>query len=230
MTRARRTRGLSQPLATDDELWGALPPKQARSVDAIQRIAVAGQALFVERDYDDVSVADIAAAAGVSVGAFYTRFPSKEHLIVHLMRDVADELSTRLQREMSTDRMVAHGLADVMRQYLLLMGRSFVRHRALIRPASLIARQTRDAQLRAILRRFNHTAHSHLRGLLLSRLVGLAPDVARIRIDAGILWSSAAMREVLLYGEPVSSLSPRHASLIDELTRGVVLYLAADQR
>lgn len=227
MTRVRRARAESQPLATDEELWGALPPKQVRSVDAIQRIAAAGHALFAERDYEVVSVADIAGAAGVSVGAFYTRFPSKEHLIVHLMRDVADELSARLQREMSDDRMAACGLADVVRQCLLLMARSFVRHRALIRPASLIARQTRDEQLRALLRRFNDAAHSHVRGLLRSRLGGVAPNVARLRIDAAILWSSAAMREVLLYGEPVSSLSPRHASLIDELTRGVVLYLDA---
>ena len=230
MRRARRARGRSQPLATDEELWGALPPKQVRSVDAIQRIAAAGRALFAERDYEAVSVADIAAAAEVSVGAFYTRFPSKEHLIVHLMRDVADEVSARLEREMSADRMAACGLADVVQQYLLLMGRSFVRHRALIRPASLIARQTRDEQLRALLRRFTDAAHSHVRSLLSSRVGGLAPDVARLRIDAAILWSSAAMREVLLYGEPVSSLSPRHASLIDELTRGVVLYLAAGDR
>ena len=221
----RRGRRRSVALATEDELWGARPPKQARSVDVIQRIAIAGQEMLATRDYDTVSIADIASAAGVSVGAFYTRFPSKEHLVVHLMRDVAADLLTELQRELSDQRLAGCGVADVMRGYLSLMGRAFVRHRALLRPASLIARQTPHAELREFLRRFNDTAHGHVRSLLLARLDMLPSDVAITRIDTAVLWSSAAMREVLLYAEPVSSLSPRHAALIAELTRGVAAYL-----
>jgi AcrR family transcriptional regulator len=224
---ARRGRRRSAPLATEEELWAALPPKQARSVDVIQRIAIAGQELFTARDYDAVSVADIASAAGVSVGAFYTRFPSKEHLVVHLIRDVADEVLADMQREMSEQRLADCGTQEVVRRYLTMMGRVFVRHRALLRPASLIARQTQDTNLRALLRRFNDVAHSRVRALLLARLNALRHDVAITRIDTAVLWISAAMREVLLYAEPVSSLSPRHASLIEELTLGVASYLSA---
>jgi AcrR family transcriptional regulator len=224
---ARRGRRRSAALATADELWGAHPPKQARSVDVIQRIAIAGQELFAEREYDTVSVADIASAAGVSVGAFYTRFPSKEHLVVHLMRDVAEGVLAEMAREMSEQRLADCGPREVMRRYLAMMGRVFVQHRGLLRPATLIARQTQHAELRQFLRRFNDSAHGHVRTLLLARLAAIPHEIAITRIDAAVLWSSAAMREVLLYSEPVSSLSPRHTSLIEELTLGVAAYLTA---
>ena len=44
-------------------------------------ILEAALSLFKERDVDSVKVTDICAAAGVSVGAFYHHFPSKENII-----------------------------------------------------------------------------------------------------------------------------------------------------
>src|SRR5947209_2865931 len=40
--------------------------------------------LFAEHGYDEVSVAQIAAAAGVSVPTFYAHFPAKEQVVVRL--------------------------------------------------------------------------------------------------------------------------------------------------
>jgi hypothetical protein len=50
MIAPRRSRRRSAILATDEELRGAHPPRQVRSVDAIQRIALAAQALFDSRE------------------------------------------------------------------------------------------------------------------------------------------------------------------------------------
>lgn len=227
MKRGRRiTR--RETLATADELWGAHPPKQVRSVDAIQRIAAAARSLFRQREYDAVSVADLAATAGMSVGAVYTRFPSKEHLVVHLMGDLATELRAVMQREMNPADLVACDVAEVVRRYLHMMANAFVAYRGLLRPASLIARQTNDKSLQALLRRFNDEVHGKFRALLLEKIGNDSPALTIARIDTAILWSSAAIREVLLYGEPVSSLATHHPRLIEELTRGIRLYLKAD--
>lgn len=217
----------SEALASAEELWGAKPPRQARSVEATQRLALAGAALFAARDFDAVSVGDIAEAAGMSVGAFYTRFASKEHLVVHLMGSLAEELATLARRELSPERLAGATLADVVRRYLSLMGGAFVRHRGLLRPATLIARRSDDGQLRDLLARFNCEVHGRFRDLLLERLGNEPRERAIARIDLAILWSSAAMREVLLHGEPVSRLSRSHSALVDGLARGVVLYLEA---
>jgi TetR/AcrR family transcriptional regulator, cholesterol catabolism regulator len=48
-------------------------------------------ALFVQRGYDNVSLNDLIAAAGVSKGAFYHWFPSKDELITALARRSAHD-------------------------------------------------------------------------------------------------------------------------------------------
>ena len=227
-TALRKRRPLHEQTA-DDELWGARPPKQARSADVTWRIGRAAADLLASRPYHTVSVADIAAAAGISVGAVYTRFPTKEHVFVHLLGDLAEELVTTMQREMNPHELARCTVDEVVRRYLLMVGKAFVRHRALLAPATLIVRQTRDPQLQELMRRFNAEVHGRLRALLLDRL-GRNDARSIRRIDTAILWSSAAMREVILYGEPVSSLSRRQTTLIEELTRGVTLYLEAGNR
>lgn len=46
-----------------------------------QRIYETAMQLFTEHGYDQVSVAQIAAASGVSVPTFYAHYPSKEHVV-----------------------------------------------------------------------------------------------------------------------------------------------------
>lgn len=48
--------------------------------------------MFTERPYDDFSMDDLAAAAGVSKGLLYHYFPSKRALYLESLRDVAAEL------------------------------------------------------------------------------------------------------------------------------------------
>ena len=47
--------------------------------------------LFVQRGYDNVSLNDLIADAGVSKGAFYHWFPSKDALIAALAEHSANE-------------------------------------------------------------------------------------------------------------------------------------------
>ena len=115
----------------------------------------------------------------------------------------------------------------VVRQYLTMMAEAFVEHRGLLRPASLIARQNNDEQLQALLRRFNSVVHGRFRALLLERMKEVPEHIRAVRIDTAILFTSAAMREALLYGEPVSSLSPRQATLVEQLTKAFTLYVGS---
>ena len=57
---------------------GVLPAKQRRGERTRDRLLAAGQRLIAKRDFDQMSVAEIAAAAGCSVGAFYQRFRDKD--------------------------------------------------------------------------------------------------------------------------------------------------------
>ena len=166
-----------------------------------------------------------AAAAGVSVGALYTRFPSKEHLLVYLLGDVAEEMRDRTARVLAPQRWEGTPLHEIVRFYLTEMAAMFVAHRWILRPATLIARHLTDPALAGIVGGFNEQVHGRFRSLVLTRAHEIAHREPAVAVDVTLLMVSAAMREVVLYGEPVSRLAPSHTRLIEELADASVAYL-----
>ncbi|QUH02613.1 TetR family transcriptional regulator [Saccharopolyspora erythraea] len=69
--------------------------KKQRTRQAISDAAIR---LFVERGFDAVSVAEVAAAAEVSKPTLFNYFPTKEDLVLHRFADHVDE-SARVVRE-----------------------------------------------------------------------------------------------------------------------------------
>lgn len=67
---------------------GVRPALQQRSRATRDRLLAAGKRLLEETDLDGVSIADIAAAADCSVGAFYTRFENKDAYFRALVTDM----------------------------------------------------------------------------------------------------------------------------------------------
>lgn len=51
----------------------------------------AAEAMFAERGYANVRIADITAQAGISQGAFYRYFPDRHQLTLELLRELTDE-------------------------------------------------------------------------------------------------------------------------------------------
>ena len=58
---------------------------QQRSMETRKRILDAAQSLFSQSGYDATGVAEICRAAGVSKGAFYHHFPSKQAIFLELL-------------------------------------------------------------------------------------------------------------------------------------------------
>ncbi len=61
-------------------------PKQSRSEVTYRRLLKAAEECFSRRGYEAVSVADICEQAGVTKGAFYHHFPSKQALFLALLQ------------------------------------------------------------------------------------------------------------------------------------------------
>jgi AcrR family transcriptional regulator len=57
-----------------------------------RQLLEAGERVFTERAYDDVSMAEVARAAGISKGLLYHYFPSKRDLFVATLEAAAAEL------------------------------------------------------------------------------------------------------------------------------------------
>jgi AcrR family transcriptional regulator len=73
--------------------------KKARTRRAISEAAIA---LFLERGYDDVPVAEIAEAAEVSKRTLFAYFPTKDDLVLHRFADHEDE-AARVVRDRAAD-------------------------------------------------------------------------------------------------------------------------------
>uniref|UniRef100_A0AAU2UXG5 TetR/AcrR family transcriptional regulator n=1 Tax=Streptomyces sp. NBC_00003 TaxID=2903608 RepID=A0AAU2UXG5_9ACTN len=73
--------------------------KRRQTYEAVSETAIA---LFLERGFDKVSVAEVAAAAGISKPTLFRYFPAKEDLVLHRFADHEDEAA----------RVVAAGRAE----------------------------------------------------------------------------------------------------------------------
>lgn len=69
--------------------------KKQRTYETVSEIAIR---LFLEKGYDAVSVAEIAAAAEISKPTLFRYFPAKEDLVLHRIADHEDE-AARVVRE-----------------------------------------------------------------------------------------------------------------------------------
>jgi AcrR family transcriptional regulator len=78
-----------------DEPVGLRERKKLRTRRTLSETAIA---LFLERGYDAVSVAEIAAAAEVSKRTLFAYFPTKDDLVLHRFADHEDETARAVRR------------------------------------------------------------------------------------------------------------------------------------
>lgn len=78
------------------------------------RIVEEGKRKFSGEPFKDVKIIDIAVAAGVGKGTFYTFFSSKEELFFHLIGDVEKELHGKILEKLSSSKNIKESLRDVM--------------------------------------------------------------------------------------------------------------------
>lgn len=73
--------------------------QQLKAQNTKNNIMAAAEALFIERGYAEVSVAEIVEKAGCSVGAFYGHFKSKEVLVTKIwVRSVTSAISETVEK------------------------------------------------------------------------------------------------------------------------------------
>jgi AcrR family transcriptional regulator len=72
-------------------------PRQARSLRTRDGLLRAAETLFTERGYARVTADDIAAAAGVSVGAFYNYYRNKRQILIALAQKRLSDIFAHLR-------------------------------------------------------------------------------------------------------------------------------------
>ncbi|MBB4922637.1 TetR/AcrR family transcriptional regulator [Kitasatospora kifunensis] len=173
-----------------NEQAGLRARKKERTRQAISEAAIS---LFLEVGYDQVSVADVAAAAEVSKPTLFRYFPSKEDLVLHRIADHQGEWA-RVVRE----RASGESPLDALHRHFLagLHGRDPVTglndHPAVLAFLGLVYS---TAALRARLVRFSAQDQEALAEALGEAVATQSPDLAP-RLAAGQL---VAVHQVLAH-------------------------------
>lgn len=104
---------MSKPVASKPEGRVARKRAQTRA-----NILHAARSLFIERGIDSPSIAEIAAAADVSVGAFYLQFKDRENLVDVLLSESIESIRSRLLAEIAEQPVGASLLPAAIRALL----------------------------------------------------------------------------------------------------------------
>jgi AcrR family transcriptional regulator len=92
------------PEPADRDMVRAFPTKQLRAEQTREKLLQTGKTLLATGGFDDISIAQIAAASGCSVGAFYMRFRSKQAYFEFLLDRVVDEVREEALQTLTPER------------------------------------------------------------------------------------------------------------------------------
>ncbi|MEK4062711.1 MULTISPECIES: TetR/AcrR family transcriptional regulator [unclassified Paenibacillus] len=76
-------------------------PRQDRSIKTKEAIVQAAMRLFSEKGYHQTNTKQIAAAAGVSTGSFYSYFIDKRAVFIDVLKNYSEALLARIEAYMS---------------------------------------------------------------------------------------------------------------------------------
>lgn len=96
-------------------------PKQSRSVETYNAILEAAARLFETRGYEPTTTHQIAAQAGVSVGALYRYFNDKEAILKELFVRESSRLRARILEGFSLTDLVGQDLKQLVRKTMALV-------------------------------------------------------------------------------------------------------------
>ena len=110
-----RSRPSTLAKKTELALVKAFPAKQQRSEQTREKFLQAGLDLLRSRNYSDISIAQISARAGCSIGSFYLRFRNKEAFFEYLIESISETLKTGVRANLTAEKVLGLTLAQTVR-------------------------------------------------------------------------------------------------------------------
>ncbi len=183
----------------------------AKSAVTIANILDAAEALFIARNYADVTMADIAQAADVTKGALYHHFASKEDLYLSMMHRYLEEVGAILRQ--GDQR--GHSRAR-LRRFTLNFLQLPPEKQALMRLVRRDINSFKDAQREQLVRRYQAALPEIVEAII-------RDGISRGEIAAGdarlLSWEHVAIVEVALrpYARRVLGDAAATADFVDRL-------------
>ncbi len=119
----RRTGSKRTAQRTNIEKPKTREPKQRRSIEKKKRIMEAAMTLFAQKGIHRTTSKEIAAAAGVAIGSFYSYFPDKQKLLADVLDIYLNDHFDRIWRESpewnaaDAHRIIRHYMENLLGAY-----------------------------------------------------------------------------------------------------------------
>lgn len=202
------------------------PPQQTRSQETLDRILDAAERVLEQKSFTEATLAEIMEQAGVTVGAFYRRFPDKDALLHLLDERFFRELQDRADELLDPGHWRGATVSEILTEFARTAVAVYTAKRGVARSVFLRARV--DPVLQATGRQVNAHYIERLRALLLepSRRSQVTHPNAERAIALGFMMFFGALRETTVFGE----VWPDHDELVgknlgDEMARLYLAYL-----
>src|ERR1043165_8684515 len=175
------------------------PPQQSRSQETLDRILDAAEQVLAEKAFGEATLAEIMERAGVTVGAFYRRYPDKNALLRHLDERFFAEMLAKADEFFDPARWPSASAREIVDAFAREAVEVYSARRGLLR--SLFLRARTDAVLQQSALHVNEQFIGRLRLLLLPRRDEMRhPDPDRA-IELGFMMMIGALRELVVFGE-----------------------------
>jgi AcrR family transcriptional regulator len=202
------------------------PPQQTRSQATLDRILDAAESVLGEKSFGEATLAEIMDRAGVTVGAFYRRFPDKDALLHLLDTRFFAELHELAQTALGEAQWDGASVPEIVHRFTEATVQLYKARRGLLR--SLFLRARTDPVIMQSARDVNAHYLKRLRTLLLARADQLGHPSPDRAVELGFMIFIGALRETVLFGE----VWPNPQAVVDdglpkELARAYLAYLGA---
>ncbi len=99
----------------------AIAPRQQRSVETLNRLLDATEDLLNLREFEEITVAHIAAHAASSIGSFYARFSTKDDILIAVLERYQDQAEAEMAKLLASDSWDALDLESRARVFIQSM-------------------------------------------------------------------------------------------------------------
>ena len=204
-------------------------PQQTRSRETMKLILEAAAQILEEKNFEELTIAEVVQKAGTSVGAFYGRFKDKEALLQTLDEQFFETFEAAVRAVLAPQNWEGKSISSIVREVTRLVVNTYSKEKGVLRSLNLKSRLTRDASFK----KREQSAWADLypqfqQALLSNRQVITHPDPA-LAIRLGFQQLFYGAREILLWEPFREPVHYTNEELITELTRAYLAYLGVKE-
>jgi AcrR family transcriptional regulator len=203
-------------------------PRQKRSRESLERLLDAAEDQIRVEGLESLTINSVVSRVGLSVGAFYARFPDKTALLHAVQDRFHNNLEPMIRAEMLEEAGDCATLAEAVYAAVEVLIRHITGERELSRAFMMMS--VFDEVLRARGQAVNRLRRETLVEVLMPHRAEIGHPDPKLAIDVAYSMYAAVVRGRLIFGvEHELHYGIDTATLYDELKRALTLYLRGGQ-